>query len=284
MEFDLLRPILILEVASHLKRDLNLAEFTALNIGIDLISRRSVITYVGRQQKLIMDAANMQSRLFAFLSHDIRGGLNAVLMNIDLLKIDLPEDARFSHAIEDLEAMRRSILDTVGIMGRFLDAERLRTGKVQPKIAELNLQQLIWDVTGQFRSAASSKGLFITEEIPPDFQFLSDRELITMILQNLVGNAIKYSTHGTVQIIARAQPNGATRISVSDEGPGITPEKVSTLFEVFKRGETHGQAGLGLGLSIVDYAARLLGATITVDSKPDKGTTFHILLPQRSTN
>ena len=204
VEFDLLRPLLIQEVAAQLARDLDLTEFTALNIGIDLVSRRSVIAFVTRQTQLLTHATNMQSRFFAFLSHDIRGGLNAVLMNIDLLKLDLLEDPKFSPALEDLESMRRSILDTVGVMTRYLDAERLRAGTVQPKLSTIDLPLLISDVVGQFRHAALSKGIVLSVDVAEAPAMESDRELITMILQNLVGNAIKYSKKGTVRISADA--------------------------------------------------------------------------------
>jgi signal transduction histidine kinase len=277
VEFDMLRPVLIEAVAAELKRDLDLVEFTALNIGVDLVSRRSVVAYVSRQTQLLTQASHMQSRFFAFLSHDIRGGLNAVLMNIDLLKLDLVDDPRFGPALEDLEAMRRSLLNTVAIMTRYMEAERLRAGAVQPKICRIDLSQVVADIDAQYRSAAAAKGIVLAHELDKGLELDSDQELISMILQNLVGNAIKYSSRGTVAIRASQQlPHGPWELSVSDQGPGIPQEKVNTLFEAYRRGDTHGQAGLGLGLSIVDHAAKLLGAKVKVDSTPGTGTTIHL--------
>jgi signal transduction histidine kinase len=86
----------------------------------------------------------------SFLSHDLRGGLNGVLLMIEVLRRDLSQQAQFASSVEDLDLMRRSILETVGTMDRFLHAERFRQGKVQVRPAPIDLAALAQEVTGQF--------------------------------------------------------------------------------------------------------------------------------------
>ena len=105
---------------------------------------------------------------------------------------------------------------------------------------------------------------------------------MTLVLQNLLGNAVKYSSTGTIRIMARDRVEGKNSgwiLSISDEGPGIASENLSNLFDAFKRGETHGKPGVGLGLTIAAQAARLLGGELTVESKLNVGSTFRLMLP-----
>src|SRR5439155_22090036 len=121
-------------------------------------------------------------------------------------------------------------------------------------------------------------------EVPEQLRITSDRELLTLILQNLLGNAIKYSTAGTIRVTATGDctDGAACRISVIDQGPGIDPQKLSELFRSYTRGETHGQAGTGLGLSIARQAAEHLGAKLWAESNPGNGTVFHLELPGKT--
>jgi signal transduction histidine kinase len=100
-----------------------------------------------------------------------------------------------------------------------------------------------------------------------------------MILQNLVGNAVKYANRGEVRIAVGSGARDICRVSVIDQGPGIAPERLQQMFQAFSRGETHGQQGNGLGLSIARQAAELLGAKLWAESKVGDGTVFHLDLP-----
>ena len=103
-----------------------------------------------------------------------------------------------------------------------------------------------------------------------------------MILQNLLSNAIKYTQQGGVRLSARPVDNngGGCLVAVVDQGPGLPKERLSELFGTFTRGDTHGQPGVGLGLSIARQAADLLGAKLWAESEPGKGSTFYLQLPK----
>jgi signal transduction histidine kinase len=285
IEYGLLRPILIEEAAAHLGRDLSVEEIQALNMAVDVASRRGVVSYVGHQKIELQALVEAQTKYLSFLSHDLRGGLNGVLLMIEVLRRDLAGEPKFSTSIEDLDTMRRSILDTVATMDRFLHAERFRKGKVQVNPARVELHALAADVAGQYAYHAREKKLEVRSEVSAGASVVSDRELIQIILQNLVGNAVKYASRGVVRIVADTSCHDgdregyACRLSVIDQGPGIEPQKLNGLFQPFARGETHGQQGTGLGLSIARQAAELLGAKLWAESRPGEGASFHLDLP-----
>jgi signal transduction histidine kinase len=134
----------------------------------------------------------------------------------------------------------------------------------------------------QFSPEANLKGLTLAAQVPADAVVVSNRELILLVLQNLVGNAVKYSHSGTVTMGADFNPaTGATEaLWVSDEGPGIPGEQLSHIFTAFARAGSGGAAGVGLGLTVAAEASRLLGARLTVKSHPGRGTTFYMEFPQ----
>ncbi|MEZ0267523.1 MAG: sensor histidine kinase, partial [Phycisphaerae bacterium] len=146
VEFDLLRPILMEEAALELGRDITLGEIIALNMGVDLAARRSVLTFVQRQRADLEAAARVQAKYLSFMSHDIRGGLNAILLSAEVLETELRDEPRFAQAMEDVDSIRRNILDTVAAMDRFLRAEQLRSGTVAAKRAPVDLRQLAAEV------------------------------------------------------------------------------------------------------------------------------------------
>jgi len=277
IEYGLLRPILVEEVATHLGRIVSIPEILALNMGIDVASRRGVTTYVNQQKAELQSLVEAQSKYLSFLSHDLRGGLNGILLMLEVLRRDLEGVEKFAEPLNDLETMRRAILETVGTMDRFLHAERFRKGKVQVKPSVVDLRALISDLIGQFNYLAREKDLRLEMDVPENAQATTDKELVNLILQNLLGNAIKYSKRGVIQITVHN--GGLWKISVKDQGPGIAADKLASLFQTFTRGDTHGQAGTGLGLSIARQAADLLGARLWAESKIGEGSTFHLELP-----
>jgi signal transduction histidine kinase len=221
------------------------------------------------------------AKFLSFLSHDLRGGLNGAVLMIEVLKRQLAADPKLASAVEDLDVVRRSILDTVATMERFLNAERLRMGHFQVKHAAVNVRDLLRDIertcTHALRERAMEMHVYVD---PAELVIDSDRQLLVMVLQNLVSNAIKYGRRGSVRVqvigLGRAAQGVGCRFSVCDDGPGIPREKVSELFSPFTRGETYGQKGMGLGLYIARHAADLLGAKLWVDSCPGQGCTMHL--------
>ncbi len=278
VEYAILRPILIDEVSTFLGRDLSCEEAAALNMGLDTAVRKGVTRFATYQQQQLKIVADAQSKYLSFLSHDLRGGLNGVLLMVEVLKRELAGEEKFSESLHDLDSMRRSILDTVSTMDRFLHAERFRQGKVQPHNTTIRLGDFLLDLFSNFNLQAKAKGLELVTDLASAGTVFTDKDLLLLILQNLLSNAIKYTRKGKVHVSV-AQSGTHVSISVRDDGPGIPPDRLAMLFEPFVRGETHGQEGVGLGLSIAKQAADLIGSSLAVESPPGQGATFILTLP-----
>lgn len=284
IEYQLLRRIIIEQISEDLNEVLDTRSTVALNMAIDTALQSGVVTFTEDLQQQIKASAEAQSKYLSFLSHDLRNHLNRATLHLQLLAAKLAQSPEYSESVEDIRSVNRSILQTISGMDRILQAEQLRQGSMEPDIQPVDLNFVLKDVAKQLYPEAKSKGLELDVDVPEDARIGSDEGLLTLVLHNLLCNAIKYSAKGKVKITAANRSNGEERgwlISISDQGPGIAPENLRHLFEAFRRGNTYGTPGVGLGLSIASHATKLLGGMLEVESKVNDGSTFRLVLPQR---
>jgi signal transduction histidine kinase len=275
----LLRAIIVSYVETELTRQMDAPEYAALHAAVDVMLQRSVIALVDQQKSQLRAAAERELKYLSFLSHDLNNHLYGVTLSLHELGCQLRKATGFDGAAESLVRAQNSIHTTVKGMRRLLDHEMLRKSGEEPKFLPVDLQSLVTKVAEQFSQEAYAKGVGLAVEVRPGTVVASDGELLSLVLQNLIGNGVKYSSGGTVRIGSDgAAEGGRPVIWVSDQGPGIAPEKIGHIFEAFKRGEVHGQRGVGLGLSIASQAAKHLGAELTVDSELGIGSTFRLKL------
>jgi signal transduction histidine kinase len=279
VEYNLLRAVALDEVVTHMGRAIEPDEIVAFNGALDVTGRQATLAYVQHQSHQLQAATEAQSKYLSFLSHDLRGGLNGVFLMIEVLKRELSAEPQLKETVNDLDVMRRSLLETVGTMDRFLHAERFRKGKVQLKPSKIRVGPLLNELTAHFSYQAKDKGLELRADAPADCTITSDRELLTLIVQNLLSNAVKYAERGSVEATATVSDNGGCVVVVKDQGPGIAADRLDELFAPFTRGETHGKPGVGLGLSIARQAAEFIGARLWAESVPQQGSTFYVQLP-----
>ena len=280
----LLRAIIVQHVEAGLGRRLEATESAALHAAVDLMLQRSVIALVDEQKAKLRVAAETELKFLSFLSHDMNNNLNGVGLMLDVLGGDLDRAGGFADAAESVAMARASIDGTVTGMRRMLDHERLRNDAQPPAFSPVDLHAVAARVAAQVRGEAGPRGVSVAVEVTPGTSVGSDAELLTLVLQNLAGNAVKYSSGGTVRIGSDEAADGGGRRSVwvSDEGPGIAPAQLGRIFEAFRRGDVHGQEGVGLGLAIASQGARLLGCELTVHSTPGRGSTFRLTFPTAS--
>jgi len=150
---------------------------------------------------------------------------------------------------------------------------------------QVDLRELAGASIDTMASDASRRGITMSLEAPGGQCVLeADRGEMEIILNNLVSNAVKYNRDGGMVTVRLERQDGAVRISVSDTGIGMTAEEVAKLFGEFVRirnEKTKNILGSGLGLSIVQKLANAYGGTVTVESRPDEGSTFTVTLPVR---
>lgn len=230
---------------------------------------------VARQQA--EDANALKSRFLAAASHDLRQPLQSVLfINGALRRCSTSPEMQ-----ELLEQERRGLEGLSTLLNALLDIVRLESGTLQPTVSNFALAGLFEDLHRQFAESASQKGLQLRFE-PIEATLHSDPVLLQQILQNLLGNAIRYTDTGHVTLRARIDATGALAIEIDDSGVGIAVEMRQRIFEDFYQispaGPRH-RGGSGLGLGIVRRLAQLLNLPLQLDSELGVGTTVTLAVP-----
>jgi signal transduction histidine kinase len=280
VEYRILRRVLVEEVDVAYSGTVSTREWIALDIAVDIALQQAVISFLEHQKTQLESSAEAQAKFLAFLSHDMRNSLNTIMLTMQWVEQSVQPFAELREEAESLRSSRKSAEDTISSMERLLQAERLRKG-VEARRERIEVGKVAQAVVANCRASAEAKKLGLAVVAPATAEIQSDAGLLRVILENIIGNAIKYSDHGTITVAVKMIDDArgpGCELSISDEGAGIKPEQLATLFDAFKRGDTHGQPGVGLGLFIASQAARILGAQLGVRSTVGKGTTFSVVL------
>lgn len=221
------------------------------------------------------EANRAKSRFLAAASHDVRQPLNAAKLFIDSLnRSDMPADQR--NILGQLGSAFRSV---EGILGSLLDISRLDSSATRAEPTAFPIERLLDSIRNDFGPIARERGLVL--RVPQCRLWIdSDPFYLRQIVQNLTSNAIRYSQKGKVLIGCRRRAN-QLRIEVHDTGPGIREEDIPLIFEEFKQLRTRRSEnqGVGLGLTIVDRACRLLEHPLDIRTFRDRGSCFTVSVP-----
>jgi signal transduction histidine kinase len=210
------------------------------------------------------------------MSHELRTPLNIIAGYSDMLEdADLPDRGRA------LAGIRRANAELLELIQATLDLNRLESGRDQPQLAPVVLQEL-WDELAT-ELAGLPRGAGVQVEWRPASAMVvwSDRRKLKIVVKNLVGNALKFTPRGRVEIDCRLEQAHCV-VAVSDTGIGIAPEHLTSVFEPFLQvdgSDRRHYGGVGLGLHIVRRLCAQLGAQVSVASQPGRGSTFTIRLP-----
>ncbi len=235
------------------------------------------------------DAANRaKSEFLANMSHEIRTPLTAILGFADML--------REYENQEFVTAQRLNAIDTIASAGQhlltiindILDLSKIEADKATIKLSNTPLMEVLSEIERLIRPQATRKGLSLTLKLltPVPNQILSDPTRLRQILLNLVGNAVKFTERGAIDIIASviALPENCNlRVDIDDTGPGMTSEQSQSLFHAFIQADntvTRKHGGTGLGLTISKRLAKLMGGDVTLlRTEPGRGSSFRLSLP-----
>lgn len=216
-----------------------------------------------------------RSRFVAAASHDLLQPLSAAKLFIS----SVPEEGLAPEAREALDKAQNALLSVEGILGALLDISKLESGRAAVSVGPIPLHRLLSQLNDEFGAIAQAKGLRLTV-IPSRLTVTSDAAYLRRILQNLIGNAIRYTDRGRVLVGIRRR-GGMARIEVRDTGPGIPEEEQDNIFKEFHRLNARASAseGMGLGLAIVERACALLGHPLGLTSDIGRGTCFMVQVP-----
>ncbi len=227
-------------------------------------------------------ASRAKSDFLAVMSHELRTPLNAIFGYTELLRMDvpvpIPDEAR--HHIERVQLSAQHLLH---LIEEVLTFSRLDAGREQMRPERIDFGVLVREACQLVEPLALQKGLEFRCVAPDDVVVEMDAGKLRQILLNLLGNAIKFTDQGSVDVTASATDSDVT-LRVRDTGPGIRIEYHETIFEPFRQvegGHTRRAGGTGLGLSVTRNLARLLGGDVALESTPGTGSTFTVVLPRR---
>ena len=245
-----------------------------------VVERTEEITRVNAElsrAKSAADEANAsKTRFLAAASHDILQPLNAARLYTSAL-VEKEPPAEVKNLAGNVDASLEAVEE---IITALLEISRLDAGAMQPEISDFTIAGLFSQLKVEFEPAARAKGLELIF-VASSQAARSDRRLLRRLLQNLVSNAIKYTMSGRVLVGCRRR-GASLAIIVRDTGIGIPKGKQREVFREFQRLEEGMKAarGLGLGLSIVERIARVLGHPVTLSSEPGRGTAFAVEAPR----
>lgn len=227
-----------------------------------------------------------KTQFLANMSHEIRTPLHAITGMINVLNEKDPREDQQAY----LNVMRKSSESLMGVINNVLDISKIEAGKVVIERARFSPGETLQNVINLLHANALSKGLAL-RSVPRDLpeSVIGDQVRLTQVLINLIGNAIKFTEIGSVEVEMTARQEGAEHVMLSctirDSGIGIPAERIASIFENFtqaEQGTTRKFGGTGLGLSISRQLIELQGGTISVDSTPGMGSAFMFQIPYES--
>jgi two-component system, sensor histidine kinase len=242
----------------------------------DMTERRAINDALIAAREEADRANNAKTRFLATASHDLRQPLQTIrLLNASMLT--MTQGAPSLHDL--LQTQEQAINGASRLLNALLDITRLESGAVEPQLAPVSIDAIFADLAREFRPIAASKNLLLQF---PNVQAVitTDRILLTQLLQNLIGNSLKYTAGGTVSIVLHTEA-GALALDVEDTGVGIPDDKLDRIFDEYYQVDPKGtqRSGVGLGLAIVREVSRLLGYSVAVSSTLGRGTRVRVRIP-----
>lgn len=225
-------------------------------------------------------ARSARSMFFSKMSHEIRNPMNSIIGMSKILR-ETKLDSRQQDLLSRLDLSARGLLS---FLSNVIEYSYIETNKVRSGQAPIALKNLIEETSASYSFEAFKKGINFLVDLDPELPatIISDEVKLRHIILNLIGNAVKFTKAGHVELTLELTKSHELRVTVKDTGIGITEENIHKIFEPFEQADSsvrreHG--GTGLGLSIVSEYAKDLGAKIEVKSKLSQGTTIAITLP-----
>ena len=275
------------DMAARRATMMKIAMLALLAIGAAIVLIVYTLRDIRRQRRdheRIVEAKNeterlmqQRQRLLLTITHDIKAPVASISGFIALLRewVNQPKPVAY------LDSIRSSAEHLLQLVGALLDYHQLESGKATTHAVSFNPAQLVSDCATQARPVANKKNLEVVCSLrtSADCVCQADAFRIRQIMNNLIGNAVKYTDRGTITVSAALNGSQLT-MSVADTGSGMTESEQQRIFNAFTRlPDAQGKEGVGLGLSITREAVNMLGGTIRVVSQKGKGSKFTVTLP-----
>ncbi|MET0625489.1 MAG: HAMP domain-containing sensor histidine kinase [Pyrinomonadaceae bacterium] len=252
-----------------------------INRVIDMSIGLAVKTYAAQKA---LEIQQRREEHLAFVAHDLRSPLSAIAMAAQLLEATIPDVAKDERAAALLETMHRNVGRLNSLVVKVVQEEVNLKTKVNERVArrEVTLRALVESLVEDLRPLADASNLTLTNEIPEGLMAHADADMLSLIFQNLISNAIDYTANGKVIVGARAGgASAAVECWVSDNGAGIPADRLEKVFDKLES-DPGRKSGMGLGLAIVQQLVEAHGGRVSVSSELGQGSTFRFTIPPGS--
>jgi signal transduction histidine kinase len=249
---------------------------------LDISRRQDAEAMAAENARLYQEAQRavvMRARILAVVSHDLRNPLGAILLTMEGLQSNPPDERR--HELpQAIARIRRASERMLRLIDDLLDVASIEAGRLAIERGAHDAGQILQETLASFESIATEKRLRMTAEVQPNLpKAFCDRDRILQVVANLVGNATQVTAKGG-QVTLRVEAAGRELLfSVADDGPGIAEEDVAHLFESYWRSHDVGYKGTGLGLAIARGIVEAHGGRIWPESTLGRGATFRFTIP-----
>lgn len=245
--------------------------------------REKVIEELTTLNASLHEANRQKNEVIGIVAHDLKNPLSAILLTSETL------NRYFSHLNKDEILDKLSKINSTAvrmnlIIRNLLDIQKLKAGKFTLVLQPVVVSSILNVIISDYKEPALKKNITLHTVIPEkSLVVLSEQTALHEVLDNLISNAVKYSPFDTNVYVHVGETKQTVRISVQDEGPGLTEEDKKKLFGQFSRlsaKPTGGEHSTGLGLSIVQHLIEMMNGKIWCESEAGKGATFYVELPQ----
>src|SRR5262245_42708007 len=225
----------------------------------------------------------LKSDFVSNVSHELRTPLTAIKGAVDLLLREVPGPLN-ENQTHHLSRVRSNTQHLAGLINDLLDLSKIEEGKIELDAGRVSLGGLLHEVMETVKPMAAEKSVLLEVDVPEPLVLVwADRDKVTQVLMNLIGNAIKFTpSDGKIGVSTANDRRGWVRVSIRDAGPGIPVGEQEKIFEKFYQVTQDGSLkpkGTGLGLAISKSLVELHGGKIWVESEPGRGSTFSFTLP-----
>jgi signal transduction histidine kinase len=219
-------------------------------------------------------------------AHELRNPISPLMLHVQrLTTVARKAEARPEGGVpapwlsNQLDMFGKRLTRFLSALNRILDVSSIQSGRIQLVTEDVDLAELVRDVSGGFERELVAAGSTLTLEVEASLPGRWDRMRLEQVVSNLLSNAIRYGDSKPILVAARAQPDGFVELTVKDQGVGIAEADQARIFQRFERAHLQYRSGFGVGLWMVQQLCEAMGGSVRVESSPGEGAAFRVVLP-----